>query len=332
VARVWPLGLPVADAAAAAPVQILPELRCAPLAEYAGPYAGLSLLGPTAVAVAADGARLLADTGNHRVVVLEPDGRLRRVIGGRCELARNEGSCDGRFLEPWGIASGAAGEIVVADTWNGRVQFFDAQGQFLRTWGVLGLDQPPPIPLERLYGPRGVAFDEERRRVVVSDTGHKRVLVLDPDGRSPREAGGGGSAPGRFDEPVGIAVDPRDGSVYVADAWNGRVQKLGPDLEFQAAWPVPGWGGRDVGDKPYLAVDDRGNVYASVPAKGRVLVFGPDGIPLLSLVGSDWKGTTAARPAGVAADPAAGALLVADTAKNRVVALPLVRSAEEGCR
>ena len=97
-------GLPEA-ASTAGPLEILPELRCSPLAEYTGPYAGLSLSGPTGVALAMDGARLVADTGNHRVVVLEPDGRLRTVIGGRCELAR-EGSCDGRFLEPWGVASG----------------------------------------------------------------------------------------------------------------------------------------------------------------------------------------------------------------------------------
>jgi DNA-binding beta-propeller fold protein YncE len=195
---------------------------------------------------------------------------------------------------------------------------------------VLGLDQPAPIPLDRLYGPRGLAFDGARRRVIVTDTGHKRLVVFDAEGRGFLEAGAGGSGPGDFDEPVGIAVDPRDGSVTVADAWNGRIQRLGPGLDFQGSWPVPGWGGKDPADKPYVAVDDRGTVYASVPAKSRVLVFDPDGTPLLSLVGSDWKG--AARPAGVAADPAAGALLVADAARDRVVALPLMRSAEDSCR
>jgi uncharacterized protein (TIGR03663 family) len=330
--RVWPLGPPPTAAAAGSSVAIVPETRCSSLAEYSGPYDGLPLNGPTGVAVAPDGARLVADTGNHRVVVLEPDGRLRATFGGRCELARNQGGCDGRFLEPWGIAPGPAGGIVVADTWNGRIQLFDAQGRFLRSWGSLGLDQVPPVPVERLYGPRGVAFDEERRRVLVSDTGHKRLLAFDPDGRNLLQTGGGGPGPGRFDEPVGIAVDGRDGRVYVADAWNGRIQQLSPELEFESAWPVPGWGGQEMGDKPYVAVDDRGNVYASVPARARVLVFGPGGVLVLSLMGSDWRGPAPSRPAGLAADPAAGVLLVADTARNRVVALPLLRSPEEKCR
>lgn len=330
-AQVWPLGLPAAEPPPVNAVQFVPELRCSALAEYAGPYAGLPLRSPAAVAVAPDGARLIADTENHRVVVLEPDGKLRRILGGRCEVARG-GACDGRLLEPWGVASGARGEIVVADTWNGRVQVFDAGGGFLKGWGVLGLDQPPPIPMDRLYGPRSVAVDEARDRVVVSDTGHKRLVLFDRDGHGLFEVGGDGSAPGLFNEPVGVAVDPRDGSLFVADAWNGRIQKLGPDLDALAAWPVPGWGGHDLADKPYVTVDDHGNVYASVPSQPRVLAFSPSGVLLLSLVGSDWNGPTPARPVGLAADPASGALLVADAARNRVVALPLVRSAAEGCR
>jgi uncharacterized protein (TIGR03663 family) len=331
-ASVWPLGPPAGSTAESSPVQILPEVRCSPLAVHEGPYAGLRLVGPTGVAFAADGAILVADTGNHRVVILEPDGRLRAAVGSRCEQAREPTSCDGRFLEPWGIASGAGGEILVADTWNGRIQFLDASGRFLRAFGALGLDQPPPIPADRLYGPRSVAFDADRQRVVVSDTGHKRLMAYDAEGRLLVEAGASGSAPGRFDEPVGIAVDPRDGSVYVADAWNGRIQRVGPDLRSNSAWPVPGWGGHDLTDKPYVAVDDRGIVFATVPAKGRIIAFSPGGVPLVSLVGPDWRGPTPARPTGIAVDPASGSLLVSDTARNRVVALPLVRSAEEQCR
>jgi uncharacterized protein (TIGR03663 family) len=331
-AKVWPLAPPVAESAASGPIQFVPEVRCAPLAVHAGPYAGARLSGPTGVAFAADGAMLVADTGNHRVLVLEPDGRLRASVGRRCEVAQTPEGCDGRFLEPWSVAAGGADEVLVADTWNGRIQFLDARGRFLHSFGVLGLDQPPPIPVDRLYGPRGVAFDPERRRVIVADTGHKRILAFDLEGRLVAQAGEGAATPTRFDEPVGIAVDPRDGSVYVADAWNARIQRLDAELRPQAAWPVPGWGGRDLGDKPYVAVDDRGIVFATVPAKGRVVAFSPAGVPLVSLVASDWRAGIPARPTGVAIDTAAGALLVAEAAGNRVVVLPLVRSAEEQCR
>src|SRR5690606_18525764 len=108
----------------------------APEAVFAGPFAGRPLSRPTGVAVARDGAWLVADGGNHRVVVIEPRGTVRVVIGGgRCALTEpGQPGCvdpdgagpraagDGQFDEPWGVASGPNGEIVVADTGNGRIQ------------------------------------------------------------------------------------------------------------------------------------------------------------------------------------------------------------------
>ncbi len=44
-----------------------------------------------------------------------------------------------------------------------------------------------------------------------------------------QQIGGGGVIPGRFEEPTDVAVDPVDGSIYVADAWNRRIQKFAPD-------------------------------------------------------------------------------------------------------
>jgi NHL repeat len=86
-----------------------------------------------------------------------------------------------------------------------------------------------------------------------------------------------GRTAGRFSEPVGLAVGGPDASVYVADTWNKRIQKLDRNLEPVAQWAVPGWEGRGVINKPYVVVDKRDVIYASDPERSRILRFDAQG-------------------------------------------------------
>ena len=61
----------------------------------------------------------------------------------------------------------------------------------------------------------------------VTDTGNKRILVFSADGAPITQFGSPGAGEGQLDEPVGLAVDEQ-GRVYVADAWNRRVQIFAP--------------------------------------------------------------------------------------------------------
>jgi PKD repeat protein len=63
--------------------------------------------------------------------------------------------------------------------------------------------------------------------LIIADTGHSRVLrcVRGSDGWTlETQLGGPGTEPGRFILPIGVAVD-EDGSLYVADAYNNRIQR-----------------------------------------------------------------------------------------------------------
>jgi streptogramin lyase len=75
--------------------------------------AGFNL--PTGITVSPGGQIVVADTGNDRIVLLDPDGTLAHVYE-----APNDGS-PGHFLAPRGVAVQANGVIVVADTGNRRV-------------------------------------------------------------------------------------------------------------------------------------------------------------------------------------------------------------------
>ncbi len=263
------------------------------------------------IAVAADGTLYAADTANHRVWHITPQGVVLETWG-------EYGVEPGQFNEPWGIAVADDGTVYVADTWNHRIQKFDAQGRYLTSWGTLAqATVGDSAGYSFFYGPRGIAIGPAGM-VYVTDTGNKRVQVFDADGNFLREFGGGGTWTGQMDEPVGITVDAT-GTVFVADTWNRRVQVFSGDAVFLRHWSVPVWGGDNPDEKPFLALGD-GMVYVGDPVHQRVLAFTTDGgfRWALSNVGS---GLNLTFPEGLAVS--GNVLYVADTYSSQVLGFNL---------
>ncbi|RLT43202.1 MAG: hypothetical protein DWI57_04730, partial [Chloroflexi bacterium] len=329
---VWDLNVtPTAVTSTVAPAFDYSEIDLSAQMVYVGVFDNLPLLQPRDVAVGADGTRYIADTGNNRIVVLDQAGNFVRAFGSTCFLADGAaGKCvdpddagplllgDGQFREPWGVAVGADGTVFVADTWNGRIQVFDGQGNFLRTWGVFNIIDGDNRDPNALFGPRGLTLTLNGN-LLVADTGNKRILEYTPNGEYVNQMGGGGVVLGRFEEPVDVAVDPNTGTVYVADIWNRRIQVLTPTLEPIGEWPVPSWESKDIWDKAYLAVDADGTVYASDPQFSQIYVYTSDGKLQTAFGKYGAELNRFGKPNGLAIDPVDNSLLVADADNNRVM-------------
>jgi sugar lactone lactonase YvrE len=192
---------------------------------------------PRGLAVDGAGNLYVADSKNHRIQKLAPNGSVVAVWG-------HEGEGPGEFKDPQAVAIGPGGSVYVADTWNHRIQKFDSDGNFQLEFGK----EDPGF-----WGPRGIAVAPDGN-VYVADTGNKRVVSFTADGAHLETWGADGSAPGQFIEPVGIAVD-ENGQILVADTGNRRIQAFLPDGTFVEEWPVYGW--EEFYTEPHMAISGR---------------------------------------------------------------------------
>jgi uncharacterized protein (TIGR03663 family) len=300
-----------------APHKVLPPvtLRPAPAArEYAASAAqtGGRVIGapgaspgqfaaPRGLSFDRDGNLLVADTQNNRIQKLAPDGRVLAVWGGP-----GPGDGPGQFRQPCGVAAASDGSIYVADTWNHRIEKLDADGRFVLDWH----EENPGF-----WGPRSVAV-APNGAIFVADTGNKRILAYDPGGQKLLTFGGEGSEPGKFIEPVGLAVDPQTKILYVADTGNHRVQSFDLDGKFRGAWTVFGW--QEFYTEPYLAVH-AGTLWVTDSFNHRVNAYDPLGTLKKSIDGAVGS-VTLGRPTGIAV-ASDGRVFVSDLTAGQLVVL-----------
>ncbi len=271
VSQLWDYG----STASAAPIQADPyegkqvAINADKIVGMPGNEPG-QLQNPRDVAIGPDGSLYITDTSNNRIQHLSADGSILQVWGYFADISKGAAP-GGTFYEPWGIAVGKDGSVFVADTWNHRIQKFTADGKFVNMWGYFGEADTPFA----IWGPRDIAIDS-KGNLFVTDTGNKRIVVYDAEGNYVTQFGSKGLEPGQFDEPVGIAVD-KDGLVYIVDTWNQRIQVMVADASGSYIplinWDVVAWYGQSLDNKPYLAVDDNGNLYTSDPEGYRILHF-----------------------------------------------------------
>jgi tripartite motif-containing protein 71 len=168
-----------------------------------------------------------------------------------------------------------------------------------------------------LDSPRGLAV-APNGDVYVADLSNGRVSIFGGDGKFKATLGHLGAEPGKgkpgeFNEPSGVAVGP-DGTVYVADAWNGRIQK------FDAKGKVLG----EYGGVRYsfysprnVAVDKAGNLYVADTGNSAVKVIDPSGKLLRVLGGRGSGGGKFNEVFGVAVN-SRGEVFVADPGNKRI--------------
>jgi DNA-binding beta-propeller fold protein YncE len=169
----------------------------------------------------------------------------------------------------------------------------------------------------------------------VPDGRNARFQILSPEGELLEVWGSEGTGEGQFDFLLStsqfggygksaIAFAP-DGSFYVADTGNFRIQKFGPDRAFVTAWGSEGTDDGQFLGIADLAVDSQGRVYVLDPYRGFDSSSAADAVQLFDADGhflATW-GAQGSEPGqmmhavGITADRD-GTILIADYQNNRV--------------
>ena len=131
---------------------------------------------------------------------------------------KHELTTPGDFSKPAGVAVDSEGNLYVADTYNNRMEIFDADGQFVSTFGKNG-DGPGYFAR-----PKGIAIDSDGH-IWVADGMQDRVQVFNKEGQLLISFGGHGILPGQFQGLVAITIDKQN-RVFTTEIFPGRAQQF----------------------------------------------------------------------------------------------------------
>jgi DNA-binding beta-propeller fold protein YncE len=171
----------------------------------------------------AEGDTYVVCRGAHPVLVFDADGGFVSSWG------------EGRFT-PWmhGISVARDGSLWIVDTATHAATRHAPDGALLQTLGR------PGMPAPTWYGgpfnmPTGVAEAPDGTLYVSDGYGNRRVHRFAPDGTLLHSWGEAGDGPGQFALVHFLAVG-RDGTLYVCDRENDRVQLFDTDGHFLSQW------------------------------------------------------------------------------------------------
>lgn len=116
-----------------------------------------ALKGPQDLFAAKDGDIYIADSGNHRIIHVNKDFELVRVISGFDNQGKSE-----RFNNPRGLHVAEDGTIYIADRDNNRVVVLDSNAELVRIIDSPAKDRPDQFASDFRFRPDKLSVDKYR--------------------------------------------------------------------------------------------------------------------------------------------------------------------------
>jgi len=188
---------------------------------------------PRGVAVAKNGAILVADTGNHAIRQIF-EGKVTTIAGGNIAGYKDDTSTKASFLTPSDLVIDKQGNIFVADTLNNVIRKIDKNANVTTYAGKKNDNSVFNEPV-------GLVFDKDGN-LYVADGGNHQIKKITSTGKievvsgihavKDNESGywnggylNGSQETSYFNYPKGVAVSD-DGTIFVTDSYNHAIRAI----------------------------------------------------------------------------------------------------------
>ena len=235
-----------------------------------GAATNAQLNAPIGMAMDAASNFYIADSGNHVIRMISPDGVISTVAGTGIPGNSGDGgvATNASLARPVGVAVDSDGNIIIGDAKYGRVRV-------VSPYGIITDPTTPAYSSGYNWGAiSGIVVDPLGYVYVTSN--YNLVNKLRPDGLVVRVAGngafgfagdGGLAKSALLYNPTGIALDPF-GNVLVADAGNGRIRMVSKDAFIHTILGPTGGGVKPGPTNTYL----RSMVAMALNSEGKLFI------------------------------------------------------------
>ena len=132
---------------------------------------------PERVAVDSSGNVYVADTNNHRIRKITPEGEVTTLAGSTRGFADGAGT-KAWFDEPIGVAVDSSGNVYVADSYNHRIRKITPAGVATTLAGSTADSADGTGTAAKFHSPIGVAVDSSGN-VHVADSNNHRIRKIE---------------------------------------------------------------------------------------------------------------------------------------------------------
>jgi len=223
---------------------------------------------PSGIAVDKNSNLYFADTENHRIRKVDPNGIITTIAGTGSRGYSGDGGMarKAKLNYPTGLSLDAKNNLYLIDSINCRIRKIDKKGIIITVAGngILGFS-----------GDGGLATKAKLNRnaqditlnasgnLYISDTLNNRIRKVDTSGIITTVAGngaqgfggdGGPATSAKLFSPSGVVVDER-GDLYIADTYNYRIRKIARPSSFNFF--------TSVGDIPFTEGNSLGHIMSS---------------------------------------------------------------------